>query len=241
VAKYLNAPRANYALSGPTVKGKALEFGLPMIVGGLAPAAPPDPVRVVMEHVPTGVAPPGNPFRRVPAPRGDDSLADAEFTVVDGVCKRSPDKLRDGVLQRTADSPDDSFCFEPGTLEGRLCIDLRRVMPVAQVNTYTRHGGGRSPQVYKLFVSDGSAPGFDPVPRIGSEPSRRGWTLVANVDAREENGPEGGYFGVSITGGGGGGGNLGRYRYLLFEMYPAQTLEAWSHSFYGEIDVVEGK
>jgi len=46
VAKYLNAPRANYALSGPTVKGKALEFGLPMIVGGLAPPAPADWARV---------------------------------------------------------------------------------------------------------------------------------------------------------------------------------------------------
>jgi hypothetical protein len=192
-----------------------------------------------MEHVPSGAVPPGNPFRRVPAPRGDDATADAEFTIVDGVYMRSPEKLRDGVLQPNADSPADSFCFETGTLEGRLRIDLRRVTPVAQVNTYTRHHDGRSPQVYKLFASDGSAPGFDPAPRIGSEPSRRGWTLVADVDTREQDGPEGEYFGVSITGG--GGGNLGRYRYLLFEMYPTQTLEAFSHSFYGEIDVVEGK
>ena len=146
-------------------------------------------------------------------------------------------------MQPNQDSPKNSFYFEIGTLEGRLKIDLRRVMPVAQVNTYTRHFDGRSPQLYKLFGSDGTAPNFDPAPKIGHDPARRGWTLIANVDSREETDPEGEYFGVSITGDGTGpnGANAGRYRYLLFEMYPTQTLEAWSHSFYGEVDVVEGK
>ena len=36
-------------------------------------------------------------------------------------------------------------------------------------------------------------------------------------------------------------GTVGKYRYFLFEMFPTQTLEAWSHTFYGDIDVVEKK
>jgi hypothetical protein len=248
VAKHLNAPRANYALSGPTVKGKAIKYGLPMIIGGLAPA-PAENVRVTVEHVKTGEVPPGNPFRKVPAPSADDAAKDAEFSIVDGL-PTSPDaheRLRDGLMQPNADTPKSSFYWVPGTLEGRLKIDLRRVMPVAQINTYTRHFNGRSPQVYKVFGSDGAAPGFDPAPPIGADPARRGWTLIANVDTRQETDPEGEYFGVSITGGDGnagggnaGGGNVGRYRYVLFEMFPTQTLESWSHSFFGEIDVVEG-
>jgi hypothetical protein len=237
VAKNLNAPRANYALSGPTVKDKATGYGLPMIIGGLAPQ-PFEGVKVSVEHIPLGAAASGSrPFRQVTQPSKSDAATDVIFTVIDGVA-RTPDVLHDGVMQSTQDSPPESFCFETGTLEGRLKIDLGRAIAVAQVNTYTRHFDGRGPQIYRLYASDGTAAGFDPAPKIGTNPATCGWTRVADVDTRPESDPEGEYYGVSVTG---PQGTVGKYRYFLFEMFPTQTLEAWSHTFYGEIDVVEKK
>ena len=237
IAKNLNAPRANYALSGPTVKGKATAYGLPMIIGGLAPQ-PSDPMTVSIEHILLGAAAPGgNPFRKVPPPSASDAATDAIFSVIDRAAG-SPDRLHDGVMQPNQDSPAQSFCFATGTLEGRLKIDLGKAVAVAQVNTYSRHFDGRGPQIYRLYASDGSGPAFDPAPKIGTNPAVVGWTRIADVDTRPDDEPEGEYHGVSVTG---PGGTVGTFRYFLFEMFPTQTLEAWSHTFYGEIDVVEKK
>ncbi len=170
---------------------------------------------------------------------GEDNVArHAEFSLVDGQIhgqSRPLDCLHDGVLPGNADAPGSCFFFAMGTLEGRFKIDLGSVIPIAQVNTYSWHKLDRGPQVYKLYASAGDVPGFDPSPKIGTDPATRGWKQVAVVDTRPESKPVGGHYTVHITD---PSGTLGSYRYLLFETYVTETADLWGHTFYGEVEVI---
>src|SRR5581483_11874488 len=109
-------------------------------------------------------------------------------------------------------------------LEGRLKLDLGRTISVGQVNSYSRHRGDRAPQVYNLYASDGTAAGFDGSPKLGVNPAAVGWTKVAVVDTRDKSGAVGGRYAVGISG---SSGSLGRYRYLLFEIFPSETRDPY--------------
>ena len=79
---------------------------------------------------------------------------------------------------------------------------------------------------------------FNPGPKIGTDPASCGWTLVATVDTRPANQPPGGQYKVTITN---PNGVLGKYRYLLFEMFPTETNDSWGHTFYSEITVTRSE
>jgi hypothetical protein len=175
-------------------------------------------------------------FATIPRPVSSNATTNAQFSVIDGLCVVDVNLLHDGEVQRQFDDPNRSFRFQPGTFEGRVKIDLHQSIPIAQVNTYSRHNKDRGPQLYRLFASNGDLAGFNPAPKIGTDPAACGWAKIATVDTRPGSGPVGGWYGASVSG---ESGSIGRYRYLLFEMFPTETVDAYGHTFYGEIQVIE--
>jgi len=164
----------------------------------------------------------------------------AAFSLVDGDMQDGSgglNCLHDGVLPATADAPAQSFYFSMGTLEGRFKIDLGSTIPIPEINPYSRHKSSRGPQVYRLYVSDGTDPHFNPAPKIGTDPVTCGWKLVAVVDTRPESGPAGGRYIVHLSD---PSGVLCRGRYLLFETFVTETADLWGHTFYSEIEVIHG-
>lgn len=170
---------------------------------------------------------------------GEDNVArQASFSLVDGLVYSSAgsiDCLKDGVLPSNSDAPGQCFFFDMGTLEGRFRVDLGSVISIDKVNTYSWHKSDRGPQVYKLYAATGDAPGFDPSPKIGTDPAACGWKQIALVDTRPSSGPTGGRYTVHITD---PSGTLGSYRYLLFDTFVTETADTWGHTFYGEVEVI---
>src|SRR6185436_5804426 len=195
--------------------------------------------RLLIEHRATGN---GEAFRfkGVPPPSKNDAATKATFVILDG--ERDPNggdlaKLNDGRLPSDEDQPTENFFFRPGIDGGRVRIDLGSNTVIQQVNTYSWHANQRGPQVYKLYASDGEAPGFNGEPKRDIKPATCGWGLLATVDTRPKEGP-GGQYGVSISD---SEGNLGTYRYLLFDIFRTETEDAFGNTFFSEIDVLEPK
>jgi hypothetical protein len=92
-------------------------------------------------------------------------------------------------------------------------------------------GHTRAPQVYRVYGSDGTD--FDAMPGVKAE--LKGWREIAFVDTRKQEGDRGGQYGVSIAG------SIGRYRYLLFDVFETESDDPWGQTFYSEIDVVAKK
>jgi hypothetical protein len=190
------------------------------------------PARVAIRHIGPG----GDPRRLLPSP-GENAAAHATFTIVDGIPAKSPPALLlSGTLPASDDAPAQNFCFESGTLEGRLKLDLGRPIEIEQITTLSRHKGDRAPQVYTLYASDGASLHFDPAPPIGADPAARGWTRLAAVDTRPAAGPRGGTVATTLTP---ASGDWPRYRYLLFELFPTETVDPFGHTFYSQIHVAE--
>src|SRR5262249_40211864 len=137
--------------------------------------------------------------------------------------------LTDGALPADEDEPGANFFFSAGSDGGRFVIDLGGTFELAQVNTYSWHPNTRGPQVYNLFVSDGSDPKFNPAPDAKTDPRSSGWKLIASVDTRPTTGDGGGQYGVSITA---PRGSLGKFRYLLFDCVPTETDDSFGNTFY---------
>ncbi len=115
-------------------------------------------------------------------------------------------------------------------------MDLGSVIELAQVNTYSWHPNARGPQVYRLWASDGADPKFNAAPKANINPEVCGWKLIATVDTRSnDEDKDGGQFGVSISS---QSGNLGKFRYLLFDLYVTEIADDFGNTFYSEIDVV---
>lgn len=193
---------------------------------------------VTIDHLPTDQATPSFQFARVPRPVRNDAAAGGSFTIVTG--ERDPNGasvaiLNDGLLPVGEDEPGANFFFRAGSEGGRLLLDLKTSMSIAQVNTYSWHPGGRGPQVYTVYASDGQNPGFNPRPAAGRDPSTCGWTLLATVDSRPEPDDTGGQYGVGIlmpT-------NVPvACLYLLFDIARTSATDPFGHTFFSEIDVI---
>jgi hypothetical protein len=162
-------------------------------------------------------------FQHVPGPSPDDTASNAKLSLVVGERDgNSADlsALMDNQLPTDPDQPASNFFFTAGTDGGRFRIDLGSVIDIAQVNTYSWHVGSRAPQVYKLFISDGTDPKFNPSPDEHTDPANCGWKVVTTVDTRPERGDFGGQYGVNITD---ASGTLGKIRYLLFDSVPTEA------------------
>jgi len=210
------------------------------LLASLAAAAPAQ-VRITIDHNTGASATSEFKFKRVPSPARDDAASKAKLTLVDGVLDNgsgTPAALIDGLLPTDEDEPGANFYFAARSFGGRFRMDLGRVIEIAQVNSYSWHPSARGPQLYKLYVSDGSEPGLDLVPRRGVDPASCGWKFIATVSTIPERGEDGGQYGVSIDD---QSGSLGKYRYLLFDCWVTEAADDWGNTFYSEIDVVAKK
>ncbi|HWN95200.1 MAG TPA: hypothetical protein VNT99_09215, partial [Methylomirabilota bacterium] len=178
-------------------------------------------------------------FKNVPAPSQGDAAAKATFAIVDG--KRDENggelaRLYDGRVPREQDAPAQNFFFAQGTDGGRIQVDLGSATTIKQINTYSWHPGTRGPQVYQLYASVGNGQGFRLEPERGTDPETCGWKRIAKVDTRPSEGQGGGQHGVTISD---SGGDIGRYRYLLFDISRTEDKDAFGNTFYSEIDVID--
>lgn len=218
----------------------SLLFGLLLLLG---PVAARGAIQTTVERLRNDEAKPSFKFPQVPAPSRNDAAAQARFVLVDGARDRnggSLDKLHDGRVPKEDDQPTENFFLNAGGGRGRLLVDLQRLVEVKQVNTYSWHGGGRGPQVYRLFVSAGDAGDFNEQPKLGTDPTSCGWTQLADVDTRPKNETSamGGQYGVSLFN---RDSLIGSYRYLLFDISKTAEDDPFGHTFYSEIDVVDAQ
>ena len=178
-------------------------------------------------------------FARVASPSKDDAASNAKVELIAGTIDRnSPGlpALTDGRLPGNEDEPEANLFFRGDSWGGRFRVDLGAVIDVAAVNSYSWHPDTRAPQVYRLYASDGRDPNFNPMPGVKVDLTSCGWHEVAFVDTRTKEGGNGGQYGVSITD---TSGSLGRYRYLIFDVFESESDDSWGQTFYSEIDVVK--
>ena len=213
--------------------------GAVLLAGTVSRAEVKDPI--IDHNEGDDATPPKFTFKHVPALSGTNAASAALFTLVDGQVDDNSggiEKLNDGKLPSEPDEPAENFFFDAGTEGGRILVDLRRVLDVGQVDTFSCHPNTRGPQIYTLYASDGTAEGFNPKPKRGTDPRSCGWKLVKHVDTGSSGTHGGGQYGVSIID---SEGTLGRYRYLLFDMERTESDDDFGNTFYSEIAVVEGK
>jgi hypothetical protein len=195
-------------------------------------------VKITIDHNPNSTASAAFKFKSVPSPAKDDAASKAKLLKVEGEADGNGADLSaliDGALPTEEDQPAANFFWNAGTGGGRFQMDLATVIDLAQVNTYSWHPNTRGPQVYRLWMSDGTAPNFNPAPKTNLDPASCGWKLITVVDTRSGQGSDGGQFGVSITD---ARGSLGKFRYLLFDCYVTETADEFGNTFYSEVDVV---
>jgi hypothetical protein len=197
-------------------------------------------VRITIDHNDNKTANAEYKFQRVPSPARNDAGSKAILTLVDAEADgNSADigVLTDGLLPDAEDQPRRSFFLNTGTGGGRLRMDLGAVIAIAQINSYSWHSNSRGPQVYRVWASDGADPNFNPEPKGTVDPARCGWKSIAIVDTRTDE-EDGGQYGVSVTD---LSGSLGKFRFLLFDLYPVEVADSSGNTFYSEIDVVAKK
>jgi hypothetical protein len=197
-------------------------------------------VRITIDHNNNKIANADFKFQRVPSPARNDAGAKAVLTLVDAEADgNSADiyVLTDGLLPDAEDQPRKNFFLNTGTGGGRLRMDLGSVIAIAQINSYSWHSTSRGPQVYRVWASDGADPNFNAEPKGAIDPAKCGWKSIAIVDTRTDE-EDGGQYGVSIND---ASGTLGRFRYLLFDLYPVEVADSSGNTFYCEIDVIAKK
>ena len=181
-------------------------------------------------------------FKSVPSPSHDDAASKARVLIVDGQADGNSagvGALTDGLLPNSDDQPRRNFFIAPGSGGARILIDRGRVIEVAQINSYSWHPGSRGPQVYRVWVSDGTAANFNEAPKANVDPRSCGWKVLATVDTRpNDETNDGGQWGVSISDAAAG---LGKFRYLLFDCYITEAADDFGNTFYSEIDVIARK
>jgi hypothetical protein len=227
-------------ISGLSAKGAGQELAQSTVQGNA------EGIKVTVDRNAGNAATYEFKFAHVPSPVWDDAGAHADLLLITG--RVDPDsgglaRLTDGRLATSDDEPESNLFFEDGTWGGRFRMDLHSAIEIAQVNSYSWNYGDRGPQVYVLYASDGTAPNFNPAPTTAVDPTTVGWRRIARVDTRPmKNGviiPEGdelgGQYGVSITH---ASGSIGKFRYLLFDCFEAETEDDYGNTFYSEIDVV---
>ena len=190
-------------------------------------------VQVDMESAPSGYQ-----FKRVPPPGMNDAATKAEYKILEG--KIDPNSagmvaLHNDKMPVNEDQPAENFFFAAGTDGGCLEIDLGRTISVKQFASYSWHANSRAAQVYRLYGAIGDETGFSHSITRRTDMAKGGWSLIASVDTRTESNL-GGQHGVCITG---TDKPLGRFRYLLLDVSPTETVDAFGNTFFSEIDIYD--
>jgi len=189
---------------------------------------------VVFDHNPNSTANRDFKFKNIPSPSKDDAASTAKLTLIDGELDGGSAELAaltDGRLPSDEDEPGSNVYFKAGSSGGRFRMDFGSPLDIAQVNSYSWHPNSRGPQLYKLYAADGSDPKFNLDPKRGVDPASCGWKLIALVSTLPNEGEMGGQYGASVT-------DVGKYRYLLFDIYVTELYDNWGNTFYSEIDVI---
>lgn len=191
---------------------------------------------VVFDHNPNSTANREFKFNRIPSPSKNDAASSAKLTLIDGDLDGGSAELAaltDGRLPRDEDEPGSNVYFRAGSSGGRFRMDFGSPIDIASVNSYSWHPNSRGPQLYKLYAADGSDPKFNTDPKRGVDPASCGWKLVALVSTISDRGEDGGQYAASVNG-------VGKYRYLLFDVYVTELYDNFGNTFYSEIDVIRG-
>ena len=191
---------------------------------------------VVFDHNPNSTANREFKFKNLPSPSKDDAATHAKLTLIDGDLDGGSAELAaltDGRLPSDEDEPGSNVYFRAGSSGGRFRMDFGSTIPIAQVNSYSWHPNSRGPQLYKLYAADGSDPKFNPDPKRGVDPASCGWKLIALVSTISDSGEDGGQYAASVS-------DVGKYRYLLFDVYVTELYDNFGNTFYSEIDVIRG-
>jgi len=217
---------------------RALAPAVLSVVVAAQSASAPNAVTVTTARNPVTTATRDFKFATIASPIKDDAAATAVVKLVDGESDSNSAPLNaivDGLWPREEDEPGANFFFNAGTGGGRFRLDLGRAIDVAEIRTYSWHPNTRGPQVYTLFVSDGTDATFNTSPLGNVDPVTVGWTLLASVDTRSPQGDPGGQYAVSLKR---SGATLGRIRHLLFACAATEFDDDWGNTFYSEIDVI---
>jgi alpha-mannosidase len=195
-------------------------------------------------------------FKNIHAPSRSAASRAAKIRIIgraESSCL-SPDGLHNGVMPQQTRQRRDFFAFANGADGGLIVMDLGRVIPVAEVNSYSAHGpvggttwatefdGARGPQVYTLYGSAAAQPDPRTLEHLD-------WAKIAEVDTRPRTPGAnwGGRWGVNIRDD--QGETLGRYRWLVWRVrrtvQPGDTnapqtdftSPEWANTWYAELDV----
>lgn len=191
-------------------------------------------LKLVIDHNTGTSATPKFQFEHVASP----AKTAAKVSVIAGTPDRgSADvtALVDGLTPTVEDEPGANLFFAANSWGGRIRFDLGAVTDVAEIRSYSWHPDSRAPQVYYVYGSDGTSPSFDPAPGTKKDLASCGWTQIAFVDTRPKTADPGGQYAVSVTD---TAGSLGRYRYLLFDVFETESDDVWGNTFYSEINVI---
>lgn len=191
---------------------------------------------VVFDHNPNSTANRDFKFKNIPSPSKTDAATQAKLTLIDGDLDGGSAELAaltDGRLPSDEDEPGSNVYFRAGSSGGRFRMDFGSVINIAQVNSYSWHPNSRGPQLYKLYAADGTDPKLNLDPKRGVDPASCGWKLIALVSTLPNEGEMGGQYGASVT-------DVGKYRYLLFDVYVTELYDNFGNTFYSEIDVIRG-
>jgi len=191
-------------------------------------------LKLVIDHNVGAAATPAFKFEHVVSP----SKTQASVAVIAGTPDRGSadvSVLVDGLTPTVEDEPGANLFFAANTWGGRIRYDLEQVTDVAEIRSYSWHPDSRAPQVYYVYGSDGTSPAFDPAPGTKKDLASCGWKQIAFVDTRPKSGDGGGQYAVSISD---STGSLGRFRYLLFDVFESESEDVWGNTFYSEIDVL---
>lgn len=189
-------------------------------------------------QVTVGAADSGFEFSDVPQPVANDAATNASWILVDG--RLDPNSqglaaLHDGRLPTTEDQPSENCFLIAGSKSGLIEIDLGQAISVKQVNSYSWHMSTRAAQVYTLYAATADEKDLSHKLTLDLDPTQHGWTKIASVDTRKFAATSSQHA-VSI-------GNsekvLGPYRYLLFQLSPTETRDAFGNTFFSEIDVID--
>lgn len=189
-------------------------------------------------QVTTNVANSGFEFADVPLPAFNDAATNARFDLVAGRMdpnSRGLDALHDGRLPSKEDQPNENFFLSAGSKRGLIQIDLGQTVSVKQVTSYSWHPSTRAAQVYTLYGATGEEKELQHKLTLEFDPATQGWTKITSVDSRKDR-QHGGQHAVSITN---SDKALGDFRYLLFDLSPTETNDAFGNTFLSEIDVFD--
>jgi alpha-mannosidase len=179
-------------------------------------------------------------FPAITGPSKSDLAQNAKITVTAGQLHADGAPvtgLDDGIIGNSGGDPAQAVFFSNQSLQGgKFLMDLGSVQPIRQVSSFSLHTwtddqGGRTPQVYTV---SGSA-------------DNQTWTKIADVDSRpNQTGEKWGNRPQGVQIADDTGKDLGRFRYLLWDVKPTQSPltnkrqsagETWSNTFYMELDV----